>query len=77
MVAIPTTVFGILALIITTLSGVVLKLYFTNQSLYKQINEIQEQRITDAKDTKDQLAQPLREIAQYTELTYNKIISGK
>lgn len=77
MSEIPTTVIGLMSLIIVTLAAVIVKLYMQNSNLYSQINDIQNQRIADSKETRDQLAEPLREIAQYSELTYNKIIGGK
>lgn len=84
MVEIPNTVFGLTGLIITTLAGVIIwqqrridKRDTQISELYKVINSIQETRIADSKETRDKLAEPLREIAQYTELTYDKIIGGK
>ena len=76
MTDIPNTVFGLMALIIVTLAGVIVRLYLQNSNLYKQINEIQNQRIAESKETRDKVAVPLQQIAQYSELTYNKIIGG-
>lgn len=77
MVEIPNTVFGLLALIITTLATVVVLLWRQNTALYKRIDELQNQRVSESKETRDKVAEPLQQIAHYSELTYNKIIGGK
>lgn len=74
---IPTTVVGLMGLIITVLCGVIVRLYLQNIGLYKQINTLQDQRVAESKETRDKVAIPLQQIAQYSELTYNKIIGGK
>lgn len=76
MVEIPNTVFGLMGLIIVTLSGVIARLYGQNSRLYQQIVDLQNQRVQESKETRDIVAQPLKQIAQYTELTYQKIIGG-
>lgn len=76
MVEIPTTVFGLMSLIIVTLAGVVVRLYFQNGVLYNRIIDIQNERVNESKETRDKVAVPLQQIAQYSELTYNKIIGG-
>lgn len=73
---IPTTVVGLMGLIIATLAGVVVRLYGQNSRLYQQISELQNQRVQEAKETRDKVAEPLNQIAHYSELTYNKIIGG-
>jgi hypothetical protein len=75
MSEIPNTVFGLMALIIVSLAGVVIRLYIQNSALYKQIIDIQEQRVVDSRETRDRLGEPLQQIAQYTKLTYDKLTS--
>lgn len=76
MTDLPTSVFGLMSLIIVTLSGVVARLWKSNMNLNEQINQIQSQRVTDALETRDKVAIPLQQIAQYSELTYNKLLQG-
>ncbi len=77
MTQIPNTVVGLMALIITVLAGVCVRFFYLNSALYKRIDDLQEQRVQDAKTVTDKVTEPLREIAQYTELSYGKIMAGK
>lgn len=77
MVELPNTVFGLLAFIVVTEAGVIVRLYLQNISLYKRIDELQSQRVAESLETRNKVAEPLQQIAHYSELTYNKIISGK
>lgn len=75
--SIPNTVFGLMAMIIGVQSTVVVLFYRQNNELHNRIDDLQNQRVAESKETRDKVAVPLQQIAQYSELTYNKIIGGK
>lgn len=73
MVEIPNTVFGLLALIIVTLGGVVLRIYLQNIGLYKRIDELHEARRVDAVESRTEVTSMLPGIAQSLQNISDKI----
>lgn len=77
MVEIPNTVFGLLALIIVTLSGVIVKLWFMLVASWKEKSDLQDKRLQDSIDVRDKYVENIQKFSQTTELLYNKLNAGK
>lgn len=65
------------ALIILALCGVIIYLNKLNQKLQTDIRAIQDQRIVDAKETRDKLTEPLAQIARMSEQIYELVLDGR
>lgn len=65
---------GLLA-VIGVLSTVVVLLYNKANSLQVRIDGIQEQRITDARETRDKVMEPLQKQATMSEKTYDLLLN--
>jgi hypothetical protein len=67
-----------LAFVIIVLAGVIIYLYKTGQTALDkkqaQIDAIQEQRIVDAKETRDKLMEPLEKQTQLSEKIYDIVL---
>lgn len=67
---------GLLA-VIGVLSGVVVLLYNKCTSLQSKIDGIQEQRISDAKDTNDKITEPMAKQANLSEKIYDLLLNSR
>lgn len=65
----------ILAFIIVVLAGVITFLYRGLQKLQDKYDSIQEQRITDARETRDKITEPLEKQAIMSEKTHELLLS--
>lgn len=66
-----------LVFIVLVLAGVIIYLYKGNQTLQTKIDTIQEQRITDAKETRDTLVEPLAQNARMSGQIYDLLINRR
>lgn len=64
------------AVVIIALVGVVIFLYRSVQNLQSKYDAIQEQRIVDARETRDKIAEPLDKMASLSEKTYELLLTG-
>ncbi len=77
MYTIPTTVFGLLTLIIVSMATVIAKQYGDNKTLQAKFDSLQDSRLQDAKDNLDKFGQPLATISQTMNLIYSKLEDSK
>lgn len=72
---------GVLGVALVVVSGVLIFIYKTKEAEVKQErikNEsIQEQRITDAKETRDAIVEPLKELAKQSDRIYDVLVRGR
>ena len=72
-VTIPTTVVGLMGLIITTLCGVIVWQQNRIDKCANKYNDLQEQRLTDHKETLSQAVDVMRDDAQSNRVLAEKI----
>ena len=77
MFTIPSTVFGLLTLIILTLAGVVTRLYADNKTLQSRFDALQETRRQDAAEMVDKVIIPLSSLSQTMPLILDKLRVAK
>lgn len=65
-----------LVFVIFVLAGVIVFLYRQNSSLQSKLDEIQERRITDAKETRDRITEPLENQTKLTEKVYDLLLQS-
>lgn len=68
--------YGLAGVVILGLTYAVVKLYTDNQSLHKQLSELQDARRLDAKETNDKVTEPLKTISQSVKMMADKILIG-
>lgn len=77
MVTIPNSVFGLMALIITTLGGVIIWLQKKIDSLYLKNSDLQDKRLADAVLNRDKYDEVMGKFSQSFDLFAAKIQSSK
>lgn len=60
---------GILGLLLAIALGAIFFLYKENKNLNKEISELHDKRLTDLKESRDMLIEPLNKISGTVELT--------
>lgn len=68
--------YGLPGLIVFVLAGVVVFIYKDNRRLQDDIRSIQDQRLVDAKETRDKLTEPLDRLTKQSELIYDLLLSS-
>lgn len=81
--AIPTSVessflgYGVVGAVAIIAMGIAIFLYRENRSLYKQINDLQEKRIIEAEKHRDEVVEPLKQIAVQQQKIYDNSVINK
>lgn len=66
--------YGLAGLVISVEATVIIFLYKKSDSLQNKIDAIQEQRIVDARETRDKVMEPLQQQAIMSEKTYDLLL---
>lgn len=66
-----------LVFVIVVLAGVVVFLFRKLDLVQTKIDSIQEQRVTDAKETRDKITEPLEKQANLSEKIYDLLLSSR
>lgn len=69
--------YGVVGAVALIALGVIVFLYRENKGLSKQINDLQEKRITEAIQHRDEVAEPLKQIATQQQKMYEQSIINK
>ena len=77
MWTLPTTVFGLMSLMIITMAGVIIRLYNDNKILQNKIDASQLARLQDAAEMVDKVTVPLSSLSQTMPLIYSKLADSK
>lgn len=67
--------YGLAGLVISVEAGVIIFLYKNLQKLQDKYDGVQEQRITDARETRDKITEPLEKQAIMSEKTYDLLLN--
>lgn len=73
----PLAAWGIPGFIIVVLAGVILYLYRDGRTKDKQLIDLQEARLLDAKEFANQVVSLIEPLGKYAKLTYDKLKSSK
>jgi hypothetical protein len=66
-----------LVFIVIVLGGVIIYLFKNTQKLQNKLDAIQDQRVVDAKETRDKLTEPLAQNSRMSEQIYELLINGR
>lgn len=69
--------YGLAGLVITVLAGVIVFMFKKYEGVLKEKDDIQNQRLADAKETRQALMDPLEKQANLSEKIYDFLISSR